>query len=67
MTKKFKWTVEFSVDPYWVEDGFNITDESALEMLSSDLTYANIGTELKAKVIKAPDAKLIRKVQGYED
>lgn len=65
--KKFKWTVEFEVAEAWVEDGFDLTDERALDMLSNDLRWANIGTELGAKVIKAPSPKVIRKVQGYED
>ena len=62
---KLKWTVEFSVDKSWVADGFDLTDDRALDMLSGDLRYANIGTELGAKVIKAPDKKLIKKLQGY--
>lgn len=64
---KFVWWVEFQVDETWVEDGFDLTDERALEMLSSDLQFANIGTELKARVIKSPDPKVIRRVQGYKD
>lgn len=62
---KLKWTVEFSVDKTWVEDGFDLTNNRALDMLSNDLQYANIGTELNARVIKSPDKKLIRKIQGF--
>jgi len=62
---RLKWTVEFSIDKTWVEDGFDLTNDRALDMLANDLQYANIGTELGAKVIKAPDKKLIRKIQGY--
>ena len=62
---KLKWIIEFSVDKCWVEDGFDLTNDRALDMLSNDLRFANIGTELKAKVIKAPDKKLIRKLRGY--
>ena len=65
MSKKFKWTVEFSVDESWVADGFNLTDERALDMLASDLSYA-YGHELGAKVLTAPDAKAIAKVQGFK-
>lgn len=61
---KLKWTVEFSVDKSWVEDGFDLTKDRALDMLANDLRYANIGTELDAKVIKCPDKKLIKKLQG---
>jgi hypothetical protein len=63
---KLKWTVEFSVDETWVADGFILTDERALDMLSHDLGWANIGTELRAKVIKAPDPEKIAKLQGYK-
>lgn len=62
--KFFKWTVEFQVSDNWVADGFELTDERALEMLQNDLSYA-YGYELKAKVISAPDQEAIRKVQGY--
>jgi len=62
---KLKWIVEFSVDKTWVEDGFDLTNDRALDMLSNDLQFANIGTELKAKVIASPDKKLINKIQGY--
>lgn len=62
---KLKWTVEFSVDESWVADGFILTDNRALDMLSHDLGWANIGTELGAKVIKGPDPAKIAKLQGY--
>lgn len=64
--KTFKWTVEFEVTRNWVEDGFELTDERAHEMLSNDLQYA-YSHELGAKITKAPDPKEIRKVQGYKD
>lgn len=63
--KKFKWTVEFTVDETWVEDGFDLTDERALDMLNSDLQWAR-PDELGAKVIRAPDGAKIRKAQGYK-
>lgn len=64
--KTFKWVVQFEVTENWVEDGFNVTEASALNMLSKALPYA-YGYELSAKVIKSPDPKLIRKTQGYTD
>jgi hypothetical protein len=64
---RFKWTVEFEVDECWVADGFELTDERALAMLSQDLGFANISTELGAKVIKSPDRNKIAKCQGYRD
>jgi len=58
-----KWTVEFEVDESWIADGFNITDQSACEMLWNALKYA-LGKEINAKVIKSPDLKVIQKLQG---
>lgn len=63
---KFKWIVEFEVDECWVADGFELTDERALDMLASDLRYANIGIELGAKVLQGPSIKDVRIAQGYE-
>lgn len=65
--KKFKWTVEFEVDATWVADGFDLTDARALDMLSNDLRFANIDTELGAKVITTPDQDAIAKVQGFKN
>ena len=48
---KRKFIVEFEVDQSWIDDGFDITDESALEMLSNALPYAYVDTELSAKVV----------------
>lgn len=63
---KLKWIVAFSVDETWIEDGFDIDNERALDILSKALPYANIGTELKARVIRRPDAGKIAKLQGYD-
>jgi len=65
MKTKFKWTVEFEIDPVWVADGFNLTDENANLMILSFLSFAR-SDEVNAKVIKAPDPALIRKEQGYD-
>ena len=64
LMKTYKWTVEFTVSANWVEDGFDLTDERALEMLQSDLGYA-YESELGAHVIKAPSREAILKEQGY--
>ena len=61
--KTFKWVVEFEVTKNWVEDGFNITEDRANDMIANALPYA-YGSEYKATVIKSPSAKLIAKVQG---
>lgn len=65
MAKKFKWTVEFTVDETWVADGFELTQERALEMLARDLSFAD-DHELGARIVSAPDQKAIRKAQGYK-
>lgn len=62
----FTWTVEFSVHKTWVEVGFEMTDERAHQMIQNDLSYS-YPEETRAKVLKAPDQKAIRKVQGYTD
>jgi hypothetical protein len=62
--KTFKWVVEFEVTETWVEDGFNIDQDRATDIIANALPFAH-GSEFKATVLKAPDAKLIRKTQGY--
>lgn len=59
-----KWVIEIEVDDVWVEDGFDIDDERAHQMLAEHLPYAK-GNELGAKVVSAPDPAVIRKIQGY--
>lgn len=63
----FKWTVAFEIDERWVADGFVLTDQRALDMLSSELPNAFFGTELKAKVIEAPATVDLAKAQGYSN
>lgn len=63
--RPYKWTVEFEVSANWVADGFNLTHDRALEMLSNDLQFARTSDELKATIIKAPNQEAIRKEQGY--
>ena len=60
--KPFKWTIEITIDPSWVEDGFNMDDERAKFMVSYTLPLA-YGHEYDAKVIRRPSAKRIRKIQ----
>jgi hypothetical protein len=63
--KKQTWTVQFSVSENWVADGFEMTDELALDMLAHRLGFA-YESELGAKVIKSPAQTRILKLQGYE-
>ena len=60
----FSWIVRFEVSGTWVADGFDLDHQRALDMLSHNLGYANIGTELNARVIAAPPPELIAKTQG---
>ena len=62
--KTFKWVVEFEVSENWVEDGFNIDQDRATDIIANALPFAN-GTEIKATVLKAPSPTLIKKTQGY--
>jgi len=62
--KTYKWTVEFEVSETWVEDGFNIDQDRATDIIANALPYAN-GAEFKATVLKAPAEKTIRRAQGY--
>lgn len=64
MGKRFKWTVEFSVDASWVADGFELTRDRAKEMLANDLRGA-YNHEISARIIAKPNRKAIRKAQGY--
>lgn len=66
MIAKLKWTVEFSVDPRWVADGFDLTDARAKAMLAMDLGFA-LEHELGARVTKYAPATKVAKLQGYKD
>lgn len=64
----YKWTVELAVHKVWVADGFDFKNEDDLiDMLSDRLPHASSDHELKAKILKAPDPKKIRKEQGYTE
>lgn len=61
----FTWIVRLDVAPMWVADGFNLSDQRALEMLGKTLGYANMSTELAARVLSAPPALRIAREMGY--
>lgn len=65
--RKFKWMVQFEVDEIWVADGFQMTDQRALNMLAHDLDYANMDTELHARVVAGPELLDVAKAQGYKN
>ena len=60
-----KWTVELSVDESWVMDGFDLTNDRAHAMIQNELPYS-YGCETSAKVLSAPNPKVIKKLQGYD-
>ena len=60
---KIKWVVEIGVDKCWVEDGFEMTRERMERMLQNELQFAS-GTEVSARIISAPDKRVIKKIQG---
>jgi hypothetical protein len=62
--KTFKWVVEIEVAETWVEDGFNLDNARANDMVANALPFAD-GSEFKVTVLNAPSEKLIRKTQGY--
>ena len=68
--KTYKWTIEIEVSENWVQDGFDISDYSpydlACALQEGILSVAYPGDELKAKVIKSPDAAAISAEQGFE-
>lgn len=65
MAKSYKWVVEFTVHgDSWIEDGFDITKTKAEMMIQQALPFS-LSTETSVKVLKAPDKRIIRKLQGY--
>ena len=62
--KKFTWIVEFTIDPSWVADGFELTEERAKEMIENELPHSYFH-ETSVRIIKAPREDLIKKEQGY--
>ena len=51
-TENNRFIVKFEVDKKWIDDGFTLDDERALQMLIDALPFA-YAHELKAKVIQA--------------
>lgn len=62
----FTWIYEIQVHTNWVEDGFNLEEENLNDAILSELLgYAN-ASELKVKVLRAPDSKEIARAQGFD-
>lgn len=63
----YTYIVRLDIAPIWVADGFILSDEIALQMLSERLECACMDTELAAQVIAAPDCNRIEAIQGYKN
>jgi hypothetical protein len=65
--KRFKWTIEISVDESWVADGLDLQDGQDLadRLRHGILTFAPL-SDMEAKVIKGPAREAIAKVQGFK-
>ena len=70
---KFRWTVEIEVAAIWVADGFDLTKcvessdggpEALIEIGEAAKWFRQ--EEATIRVVEAPDAKEIRKEQGYK-
>jgi len=64
MKNGFKWVVEITVDPTWVEDGFNLTEDRAKDMIEKELPHS-YSHETAVRVLAKPDGDRILKQQGY--
>lgn len=62
----YRWIIAFDVEPEWVADGFSFSDAEAIDMLSDRLEFANVSTELRAKVIASPNPLRIAREQGFD-
>jgi hypothetical protein len=60
----FEWTVTVKVDPKWVADGFNLTEERLNDLLQNALDFAS-SEEVQGTVITWPDSKRIERVQTH--
>lgn len=64
--RKVYWTVRIGVDPVWVADGFELTDDNLHEAICELLPYAQF-EEIETKVVLRPKASRIRKLQGESE
>jgi hypothetical protein len=62
--KPFSWTVRFTVAPIWIQDGYTICNERALQMLARSVG-AGSADELQAVVLEAPSPLELARMQGY--
>lgn len=60
--KNLKWTLELSVDPKWIADGFDVTPEKMDEVLGLLLPHATEG-EMSLRVVKCPTKEQYEKAE----
>lgn len=58
-----QWIVKFTVDDDFVADGFQLTEELALDMIQSAVPYA-ASEEVSAEIIEMPQREAIEELQG---
>lgn len=63
--KPFTYVVRFTIAPIWMQDGFTLSNDRALLMLAGAIG-AGSADELQAKVLEAPSALEIARIQGYD-
>lgn len=69
-----QWKIELTIEvsDCWIEDGFDLNTPESVETFiecikENRLPYAyDHEFTVKAKVTKAPDTSVIRKLQGYD-
>jgi hypothetical protein len=66
LRRAYRWIVAIEVADTWVADGFDLTTERAERIMGRTLSYAR-SDEYAAEVLGAPDAKEVRREQGYRD
>lgn len=61
---KQEWIVKISVDDSWVEDGFELQEETLKGAIESMIPFG-YSNETEVKILEAPNPETIRKLQGY--
>lgn len=54
MSKMFKWVIEIQVSESLVEDGFDLTEDDAQEMVNNLFPYYVHPEEVKVAIKKSP-------------
>lgn len=62
--RKFRWVVEIEVDEFWVMDGLDLSGDRMDEVMLNHFGFAK-SDEIKCRVLRQPNPKLIREAQGY--